>query len=365
MRYWMHGVGKDIPQSVQQLKQLGFEAVVDNHPETIEAANKVGLDVYLCSGAFGASGKFSDPAYLARDVNGQSQLWFGSTCPNQPEVRKENLVSIAKMAQTRGIKGILMDGARFASPASGSNMDAFYTCFCPVCAKKATDLGFDFIKMRTAVETISTHQQNQPWADLGETIQGLLDWLHFRRVCTTEHLLNFCDTVKTVSPGLLTGIYIFTPSLSWLVGQNYQDLRGKMDLFSPMIYRDYQAEQGPACLNFELSTLVQEMGKKLLSEQQAIALLAGLTGLPINNSAAAAELFDGLSPQVVGHEVRQARKQIGLSNQLIPIIQLDDDLLEESITEVKAAGTDGINFFVYQDSVMESKHSIFENGKTV
>jgi hypothetical protein len=231
-----------------------------------------------------------------------------------------------------------------------------------VCEKKATGLEFDFVKMRKAVELIFTHQQGQPWVDLGETIKGLVDWFQFRRVCTTEHLLNFCDTVKKVNPSLLTGIYIFSPSLSTLVGQSYCDLRGKMDVFSPMIYRDYQAEQGPACLKFELSALVQEMGKKLIPEQQAIALLAGLTGLPIHDAGSAAELFGGLSPQIVGYEVKQARKQVERTKQLIPIIQLDDDLLEESITEAKVAGADGINFFVYQEPVMESKREIFENS---
>ena len=361
MRYWMHGVGNDIPSSIRLLKNLGFEAVVGNDQVMIDEANAVGLDVYLCSGAFGAHGKFSDPKYLAQDINGKPQLWFNSTCPNDPEVRQHNLENIVLMTRTKGIKGILIDGARFASPASSTDPDAFYTCFCSTCEKKACDLGFNFKHMKKAVEALYQRINHDRSIDLSDYIKGLVDWLAFRRVCTTEHLINFSKTVKNQNPGLLTGIYIFSPSIAPLVGQNYHDLQKHMDIFSPMIYRHYKAKEGPACLNFELSVIAQELGKSLLPMDRAISLISSITGIEITEISSPDDILNGLSPKSIGNETQKAKAAISDNDQLVPIIQLDDERLAESIAEAEKAGADCINFFVYNDKLMEEKREVFEN----
>ena len=360
MRYWMHGVGKDGPSSIRLLKNLGFEAVVGNDPVMIDEANTVDLDVYLCSGAFGANGKFSDPKYLAQDVNGKPQLWFNSTCPNDPEVRLHNLGNIALMARTKGIKGILIDGARFASPASSTDPDAFYTCFCPTCEKKSYDLEFNFKQMKKAVESLYQRINQDRNIDLSEHIKGLVDWLAFRRICTTEHLINFSKIIKKQNPELLTGIYIFSPSIAPLVGQNYKDLQKHIDIFSPMIYRHYQANEGPACLNFELSVIARELGKSLLPMNRAISLISSITGIEMTGIASPDDILNGLSPQSIGNETQKARATISGSGQLVPIIQLDDERLTESIAEAEKAGADGINFFLYQDQLMDKNRELFE-----
>ena len=360
MRYWMHGVGKDVPSSIRLLKNLGFEAVVGNDPVMIDEANLAGLDVYLCSGAFGATGKFSDPKYLAQDINGKPQLWFNSTCPNNPKVRQHNLENIALMTRTKGIKGVLIDGARFASPASSTDPDAFYTCFCSTCEKKACDLGFNFKQMKKAVGSLYQRINHDITIDLSDHIKGLVDWLEFRRICTTGHLINFSKTVKKQNPELLTGIYIFSPSIAPLVGQNYHDLQNYMDIFSPMIYRHYKAKEGPACLNFELAVIARELGKSILPIDRAISLISSITGIEMTGIVSPDDILNGLSPKSIGNETQKARAAISGSGQLVPIIQLDDDLLAESITEAEKAGANGINFFMYQDPLMDEKREVFE-----
>lgn len=360
MRLWMHGIGADIPASVRKLKSLGFEAVVGSVPALIRAANEAGLDVYLCSGAFGASGPFAEARYLARDISGQPRVWFGSACPNQPDVRAANLESIARMAQTEGIRGILIDGARFASPASSSDPDTFFTCFCPVCAAKAEQLGYDFSSMRESVRVLRQHLSGLSAPPLLDHLPGLAAWLSFRRQCVTEHLLHFCGTVKGVNPDLLSGIYIFTPALAALVGQCYEDLQGKMDLFAPMIYRHYRAPEGPACLNHELSALANMLSARFLPPSSAVRLMASLTGLALDGFNSAADLLNGLPPEAVGSEVRRARERLGADSALIPILQLDDPLLGESIQHPRQAGADGVNFFHYDDHWLDQARPVLE-----
>jgi len=361
MRFWMHGIGNDIPASVQLLKTLGFEAVVGNDPAMIRQANDAALDVYLCSGAFTAAARFAGEQFLARDINGKPQLWFNSTCPNQPAVRQSNLEAIAQMAHTSGIKGILIDGARFASPASSADPDAFFTCFCPTCEKKAADLGFDFDSIKNAVRNLYQAMHGNAAALQLADAPGILDWFSFRRQCITEHLLNFNQVVKGVNPELLTGIYIFTPSLSALVGQSYQDLSGAIDIFAPMLYRHYTAKEGPACLNHELSALVRLLAKHLYSSPAAISIIAALCQLPLDGFGSAGDLLDGLPPSVIGSEIRRVKSLLSTGvNQVIPIIQLDDDQLLQSVSGAVQAGADAINFFHYQEEWMMKAQPIFE-----
>jgi hypothetical protein len=350
MQYWMFGAGSNIPKSLALLKDLGFQAVVGNNPALIEEAGRLGLAVYMCSGAYGASAPFDGEEYLARDINGNPQLWFGSTCPNQPEVRRNNLIQIAEMAGTDGIQGVFIDGARFASPASSPIADAFYTCFCPVCEEKAKRLGFDFARMRAAVRAFYDNTPAQGLSLILDHLAGLADWLAFRRVCTSEHLQNFARTVKEVNPSLETGIFLFTPSLAPLVGQHYGDLRGYIDIFSPMIYRHYQAQQGPACLNFEVSVLADELSKRLLPFERVQSLLRALTGLDMTGFDDPDSIRErGFAPSAVASETRKARQLIDDAGRLIPIIQLVDERLDESIQQAASGGADGVNFFVYQD----------------
>jgi hypothetical protein len=357
----MHGSGPDIPAAVRVLKKAGFEAVVGNQPQLIAEANHAGLDAYLCSGAFGASGRFAAENYLARDINGKPQLWFNSTCPNQPEVRKANLEAAAEMAAVSGIRGILIDGARFASPASSRNPDAFYTCFCPVCAEKAEQLRYDFDLMRSAVQALYQWMRGGTAERLLPHAQGLLDWFSFRRRCTTEHLLNFVNGVKAFNPELAVGIYIFSPAIAPLVGQSYSDLDGQMDIVAPMIYRCYNAEDGPATLNHELAAVAAELSRCVFSPHSTLEILSVLTGLPLGGGLSGADIrLQGFPTDAVGIEVRRARSMLPNTRNLIPIIQLDDPMLRHSIDAALQSGADGVNFFAYDHRLLDQHAPMFE-----
>ena len=358
MNLWMHGCGKEPQKGVELLKQLGFRTVVSG-PDDADIIQAAGMDAYICSGAYRGP-DFRDESYLAEDVYGTKRTWFASTCPTRPEVRAYNLERIRQMASQPGIKGILIDGARFASPSSGETTDAFFTCFCPECMKKARSMGFDDKAMHRAATALYDRLHGEK-VDIRPHLTGLAEWFSFRRAATTEHLLNFVTTVKSVNPDLKAGIYIFAPSLSDLVGQHYRDLIGKMDIVAPMLYRCYSDPNGPACLNVEIADMLRMLeGDPQLTAEERMALLQGLCGtLNLGGYQTPAELQAGFPPESLRSETAKARL-MSPGSYLAPIIQLDDPELDAAIEETVAGGADAVNFFVYQQEWVEKNAEVFE-----
>ena len=357
VKLWMHGCGPKPKDGAKHLKELGFSAVVGS-TDAAEAVIAEGMDFYLCSGAYRGP-DFKGSEWLAEDMWGRKQEWFSSTCPTRSEVRSYNLEQVRRLAQTPGIKGILLDGARFASPSSGSSTDAFFTCFCPHCMEKARKMGFDVKEMQMAAATLYDFVHGKQ-LDLMPFYFGLREWLEFRRAATTEHLLDFVETVKSVNPELKAGIYIFAPALSDLVGQNYRDLQGKMDLIAPMLYRCYPDPNGPACLNVELADMLRMLeGAADLSEEQRIRMIGGFVGHELTGYEKPADMQAGLSTRILKRETERARIMCP-KEELVPIIQLDDPLLGEAIDQTFAGGAEAVNFFVYNEETVEANRSVWE-----
>ena len=345
MRLWMYGCGADPVHGARRLARLGFSAVAGG-PELIGAAAEYGLDCYLCTGAFGYNGDFKREEYLTVDVNGDRRLWFGSTCPTNPGVRARNLEDIKQLAANRGVKGILIDGCRFASPASSDDIEAFFTCFCDGCMTKARGLGFDAGRMHAAArELYRLYRGEGNAAAFAERhASGLADWFAFRRAATTEHLIDFIDVVK--SAGLLAGIYIFTPSLSFLVGQNYTDLADKMDIIAPMVYRKYKEPHGPACLNHEWGA-VYKILHGVCGDRRAGGMLSAMLGYPVT-----ADIVDnGFDTGIVYDETKRAADIAG-GEKTAPIILLDDDDVSGCLDACRRAGAETAQFFLYDEALL-------------
>ncbi|MCC6145028.1 MAG: hypothetical protein IT368_14580 [Candidatus Hydrogenedentes bacterium] len=360
-QYSMHGFGGDDPQATAKaMKEMGFNVVVAGGDAVIAAVREQGMEAWLCGGAFGLGSAGDDQK--AVDIEGNPQIWFGSGSPNSAKIREQNLKSYEDMAKTNGISGILVDGCRFASPASG--LMPFLTDFSEMSKQKADTLGFDFARMKQDVTALHAsltgkEQRGRLWLETPVGVvewltqhPGVLDWLRFRRTCTTEHFRNIEKIIH--GAGLKMGVYIFTPSLSPLVGQSYVDLAEFMDVFAPMIYRNYPDSRGEACLNWELTMIPEELGLAGTSDEEAVMSLVlhftGLAGIVPERSIAA--LWKELPPEAVGHETRMARSLIG-DKILAPIIYIDDPLMAKTAKEVKDNGANGLNFFVYKDNWQE------------
>ncbi len=361
--YWMHGFGGEDPTATAKaMKEAGFNIVVAGGAETIGAVREAGMKSWLCGGAFGLGGLKDADAHKARDINGDPQVWFGSGSPNAPAIREKSLRSYEGMVKTEGIEGILVDGCRFASPASG--LHPFFTDFSEHSAKKAAELGFNFEGMKKDVRALyelvsglgKGSAQSMAWLKNPVGVMewltgrpGVLDWFRFRRTCSTEHFRDLSDIIHDA--GLRMGVYIFTPSFAPAVGQSYVDLSEFVDVFAPMIYRNYPTRPGPACLNWELMIIPEELGLAgTPAEAAAMELILSWTGLAgLVPTRSIEHIRTAVPPETVGHQTAMARAMIPVEKELAPIIYIDDPLMGQTADLVRENGANGINFFVYKD----------------
>lgn len=361
VRYWLHGIGgDDLPATAAAMKTRGLDRIVANGAAAIEAVNDAGMEAWMCGGGFPLVRK--EDALRSVDIFGAPQDWFGSGSPCSKEVREASLENYRKMVQTPGIKGILVDGVRFASPASG--LMPFLTDFSSHAEARARELEMDFDLMKkdvTRLHALLTGPDFASWTkslaeaapahllEMAGRFPGVMEWLRFRRVCTTEHFRGLAEIIH--GAGLQMGVYIFTPCLAPLVGQSYEDLKDFVEVFAPMIYRNYPTHPGPACLNWELAEVPDELGwsgkEEEVTVMKAMLGLAGFGGLMDHPTVASVK--EALPPASVALETRRARALIGDDKELAPIIYIDDPLMAETAAGVRAAGADGVNFFVYKD----------------
>ena len=348
MDHWMYGIDPERKKgSAHHLKNLGFTAVVTGYDREIsEAASEAGLDHYVCMGTYIYDPAYMDESYLALDINGKRQHWFGSTCPCKEAVIQRALKTADKISSDTGAKGVFIDGARFSSPCSSGDIDSFFTCFCSDCEKKAVGYGIDFEAMRTDVK--KTYDILMSGKTEGFDIDHLKDWFKFRRIHTTEFLKEFSSIVRNYKKE--TGIFIFPPSLSCIVGQNYRDLSPYMDIFSPMIYRNFKEALGPACLNYELAALCELL---------PLDMISGYTRLPLDGYMTPDDIKKGLPASFIGIESKRAKDMTVDPNILAPIILLDDEHIQESIQEAEKAGAEKVIFFHYDPSIVSSKEFLW------
>ncbi|MBE6884579.1 MAG: hypothetical protein E7487_08250 [Ruminococcaceae bacterium] len=322
----------------------GITAVTGGADENaIAAAAETGLEYYICVGAFGTN----DSTLLCRDAFDSPRRWFGSGCPNAPELREKLLEKARSAARTAGISGVTIDGARFASPASEDGIGAFFTCFCPHCVKKMSDMGLDVSAIRTSVAAAHHFIEDAAPFDLPAHIDNLKAWLQFRKSCVSESLRAFFSEIKAINPSLKTGIYIFTPLLSPFVGQSYEDISQMCDFLAPMIYRTYPHATGIACLDHELAAISRWFCGKTESDRQTLAdLLSALFGSRFDALPSPEQLLaEGLPAETVIAEVRAAAQHTAAD--LVPIIILNDDELPSILSNLEPLCRQ-VDFYLYE-----------------
>ena len=327
---YLFGIDAKQPDAcARTFKERGIQAVVASPtPVVAEACARHGLDLYACVGALSIAGKTDVKPCL--DVYGQPRVWFGSGCPNDPALLEARLEQAERIANTPGLAGIFLDGARFASPASFEGLEAFYTCFCPNCVERAETIGMDLSRMAEAVRRFAAGEDDLPPAD----------WLTFRSRCTGRVMARFRETILSVNPGLKLGAFVFAASLGGLVGQTEEACAG-FDILAPMLYRCYPDKFGTACLNHEYAALL-----RLLKPGAAQARVRAITGVDVSADV----LEAGFPPEHVVEETR--RHRASTSALLAPILQLEDERLAESMEAVRRAGADGVGFFAYRPELI-------------
>lgn len=335
MLFYMFSMdAKESEKCAREMKARGIGAVVNPPDErAAQALQKEGLDIYGCIGSFSMRDEDLEE-YLAEDAFGQRRRWFGSGCPNEKALWERGFDQISKWKKM-GAKGVLADGARFASPCPGNEL--FLSCFCPRCMEKGAQMGFDMAQMREDVCAWS----KTPGMRIPE------EWLRFREECTAIYFAEFASRVR--AQGMECGSFVFTPCIGQIVGQTEESVRG-LDIVAPMIYRQYKSRPGIATLNGEFAGLWQffeQRGDKDLAEY-----IGPQFGMYLTDDSADAIWENGFEPETICAEVIMAK--VGYGGMIAPIIQLDDDRLAESIECAAASGADAIGFFMYNEEGLKN-----------
>ena len=349
----VHGIPTgDAEQRARLLKELGFDSVVAGlDRETMAAISAAGLSAFVCTGTFTVDPD-RDPDLLAVDVDGQRRFWFGSGCPNQPALRSAHMSRVLEALSWPEVSGFYLDGIRFASPNAG--LGEFLTCFCAVCESQARHMGFDFQRMRTHVQDFrhsvledsrGLERCSSPagYAQVIAEQPGVADWLAFRAACIERYVGELAEIVANERGDKRLCAYLFTPSLSPLVGQNYARLERFLATISPMTYR---MTGGDSVLGSEVGAMAG------WSSGDATAVRAALrfTGLAAVSRARTMEgLRRGFSPSAVAREARLAAEATTAPHKIIPIITLRDARLHETVSRTLESGVGGVSFFAYQD----------------
>ncbi|RLE79964.1 MAG: hypothetical protein DRJ52_07405 [Thermoprotei archaeon] len=369
----MFGLPEKKPeQALKILSESGFTHLsLPRNNNLIKLALDYGFKVYVFCKTFGLENKFRRAEYLAEDIYGRKYIWFGSGCPNNLELRQKNLEWIEDTATQVDISGISLDGIRFSSPGSG--IEAFFTCFCETCRRKAEDLGYDFEKMRGDLQRLyesfekpkflkyvsSAVEDPLMLLDFLTDFRGVVEWLSFRADCIAEHVRDARNLLKSIDPELELGAYIFTPSLSSLVGQDYRMLSLYLDVLQPMIYR---LGKGVACYNHELAVLAEDLSRLTsLPLSNTLSLVYKLAGVSEFNPPLDLNKLkeSGLPLEIVSKEALRAQ-QIALGKRVEPIIMLRDPQVEDATRKVLSAGCSGVNFFIYKEGFEDKIRKIGE-----
>ncbi|MBO3804081.1 MAG: hypothetical protein JTT11_09500 [Candidatus Brockarchaeota archaeon] len=367
---WVFGLPKNREKALSLLKKLKFEAVtVGKEKEAVDAIVREGLEAHVAIGAFSLRGAGSaKKALLSRRLDGTPVTWFGSGCPNNAKIRESSLNRVEEAASMEGVKAVILDGIRFASPGEG--IETFMTCFCGSCRRKARDMGYDMDEMKKSLlgvlksikspapSALETGCFKSPVDAFGLLFgfPGLLEWLRFRAECVIEHVAEVRKAVRSVNGSCKLGAYLFAPSLSFLVGQDYARLPKMLDYVEPMIYR---TGKGVACINCEVAKIASDLskGSERLDEVKAQELVFNFLGLPAKTETTIERLAEGVSPKVVESETRRAMCFVE-ARKLAPILFLDDPLVRESARGALRAGVERISFFNFHEGAEKALCSV-------
>lgn len=339
MQHFIYGYDEKNPVAcARDLKKRGITAVVDGSfsPEAVQAFQAEGIELYLCYVAHSLGEKKADTARYAKNTAGEGKIWFSSSCPLDAEIAGAHLEkALAAARSIPGLKGIFVDGARFASFASPEGFDSFFTCFCPRCMAAMEEMGLDAQAIRKAVSRLA---EKGAWQE--KDLPLLKDWLLYREKTVQKYMDAFARKVHAENPLWKAGAFIFAPSLSPFVGQTFFACRS-LDILSPMLYRAYPHKEGPACLNHEWAAFYQLLSEKAAPFRKAFSAF----DLP---SESPEELLEkGFSPLFIGKETAYAREHAEKSQWVSPIIQSEDPMQQETARCVMSAGADGVGYFVY------------------
>ena len=118
MNHFLYGFHNADPKGfIQELREKQIDTIIMGNPteEIATLLAEADIDLYLCSGTLSLNPALTHDCQ-ARDTEGAPTQWFRSGCPNDAALADFHLDrAAAKAATLPTLRGVLLDGARFAS----------------------------------------------------------------------------------------------------------------------------------------------------------------------------------------------------------------------------------------------------------
>ncbi len=321
----------------------GIHAPKDVYSRIISRARNDGTKVYLWLPAF------SELDDLARfdplvDWEGNAFLEgrqirdFRFRCPESSHNRNVFFEASLKELQAGNFDGVFLDRIRYPSFQFG--LSGVLGCFCPHCLKRYERMGLDPDALRGGCRRLKDRIEAGTGNPLGLTafdghrwqledpdLQALFDT---RCTIMEETLEHLCSAYR--ERGYRIGLDLFTPSLSWFAGQDFQRLTRLADFVKPMMYLHTDA---PAGLPYELDVLEQAVGK---SSKKLLMALCGGTG---TDDYAAAEIRRMML--LAGQASPAVHVYCGMEYNRVPVLApVGPEQILHSLRVFRSAGAEGV-----------------------
>jgi hypothetical protein len=301
--------------------------------------------------------------FLGRPIRG----WL---CPSNPEVETFLSNMVEDLLSNYDIQGIFLDLVRF--PEWGGiegGFGAALSCFCPRCAARAKSSGLDLEKVSQRVRYIVS--------SLGDTLNSFLtlrrghldlakfvvdepevaEWIRFRQRIVTELVEHIHRTVKNTKPSAELALDIWSPSYSWLLGQNYEKLSEHCDSIK---YFTYQKLGG----GVDISAVLNKLSKfdQRIPADGLLDLFYRMFGFRGPKDLEELKL-KGLSIDFVGDETAKAINEVRRRANVYAGIQIwnvtKDDIRQTMIDAIRA-GAEGFVHLGYDWATLENIQAVGE-----
>ena len=210
-------------------------------------------------------------------------------CPSNERINAWYEAALVEIARNYEFDGYALTHARYCHPAFFEQM---LSCGCPICQQKASELDYDFVKMKAAVldavKKIKKLTASQVRTFLksslgifdilqisGKDFAGIVDWFNFRADVISQNFMRFNKSVHAARPNFLFGSDSHYPGMALLVGHRYSDLASTCDQILPLLsHNEIHYMDNIASLAYILTQWIED-----LEEKDAVSLVYRLFGI--------------------------------------------------------------------------------------
>lgn len=257
-------------------------------PRVIDAFHRNGIECWIVTLAWAASGSTLFPSGMAVDLSGKRADELGGSmfCPANPQVSAWFTSYLPHLVREYGADGVFFTHTRYPP-----TMDMLWACGCGNCRALASELGFDFERMRDGMltfrrslsqlepRTVRAVAAMGPEIDLVRDVEpapGVRDWWAFRAAVVSRGLAEIGRALHAARPQATFAVQGLFPSLAPVIGHPTETWPAEVDLVVFMM--SYVRE---VALRFvaAVAELVTGMNPKI-QDSDALALACRVAGWP-------------------------------------------------------------------------------------